>query len=529
MKRLSLVLMSVALVLGMAQCKKNVETVSEGIGNQNFTDGEIRLMVNDGKLAVFPATGAVYYTAGDVIYVASGGTYRGTMTYTVSDDGGYFSGTLTSTPSNGATLYFYYLGGKTPSESVGAGTLTVNISDQTTNYPVIAYGEATEKYGTTSTYHATLKNVGALVKFDVTSSSTKAATCITGMKNKVSFTSLSGSAPTYSVDGTGVISLPAGSGERWAVLLPQSAVVAGQAYTEDSHYYGTRGAVPAIKANDYLSNGISVSISVANTTLGMLNGVFSVSATETVHFSKGNLQYQPSTATWRFAENQYDYIGNVTANKTPSSTMSGWMDLFGWGTSGAGTCYPYTSGNDNTKYAYPGEQTDIAGTEYDWGVNYISNGSSDRTWRTLSHSEWNYILNTRTGGTAGDTENARFVKAQINTDGTAVSGLIIFPDGFNQTSVDGVSWGRINDADNNYTTTVTTAGWTTLESLGCVFLTTGGRRNASTVVNYGSVCYYWSTTASGRNNAMGLHLYSTNLLFTAFSRYYGHSVRLVCE
>ena len=53
---------------------------------------------------------------------------------------------------------------------------------------------------------------------------------------------------------------------------------------------------------------------------GMLPGTFSVSATQQVHFSQGNLQYRASTNTWRFAEHQYDCVGN--ANSKISSTYS---------------------------------------------------------------------------------------------------------------------------------------------------------------------------------------------------------------
>lgn len=42
---------------------------------------------------------------------------------------------------------------------------------------------------------------------------------------------------------------------------------------------------------------------------GVLPGLFSVSEGRQVRFSKGNLQYQASTGTWRFAEHQYDYVG----------------------------------------------------------------------------------------------------------------------------------------------------------------------------------------------------------------------------
>ncbi len=65
---------------------------------------------------------------------------------------------------------------------------------------------------------------------------------------------------------------------------------------------------------------------------GALPGLFSVSEGEQVRFSKGNLQYQASTKTWRFADQQYDVIG--MDNEKISETYSGWIDLFGWGTSG---------------------------------------------------------------------------------------------------------------------------------------------------------------------------------------------------
>ena len=60
---------------------------------------------------------------------------------------------------------------------------------------------------------------------------------------------------------------------------------------------------------------------------GAIKAAFSVSADKKVYFSKGNLQYQASTGTWRFAENQYDIIGEDNANI--SSTYSGWIDSSG--------------------------------------------------------------------------------------------------------------------------------------------------------------------------------------------------------
>ena len=47
---------------------------------------------------------------------------------------------------------------------------------------------------------------------------------------------------------------------------------------------------------------------------GVLPGFFSVSETKKIRFSKGNLQYQASTDTWRFAENQWDFEGLKNEN-----------------------------------------------------------------------------------------------------------------------------------------------------------------------------------------------------------------------
>ena len=544
MKRLSLVLMSVALMLGMAQCKKNVETVSEGIGNQNFTDGEIRLMVNDGKLAVFPATGAVYYTAGDVIYVASGGTYRGTMTYTVSDDGGYFSGTLTSTPSNGATLYFYYLGGKTPSESVGAGTLTVNISDQTTSYPVIAYGEATEKYGTTSTYHATLKNVGALVKFDVNSYSSTVATCIKGMYNQVSFALSSSNVgtPTPSQVDNGRIKLPAGSGERWAVLLPNaSAVSASTAYMSDMGYSVTQNNVPVIKENDYISSGIGVTVTRME---GVLPGEFTINASgDKVHFSQGNLQYQASTGTWRFAAQQYTFIGDAAGNTTSDlatrATQSDWIDMFPWGTSGwegsGAICYqPYSISNVNTNYYVGGSYINNLEGDYanaDWGVyNAISNGGNKAgMWRTLRNEEISYILHSRSGVAT------RFAKATVNS----VKGLILFPDSYTHPS-DLTALTNVNNAGAaSSVNTYTAADWALMEGAGAVFFPGAGLINSSGYNDYdtGAGMRIWTAATAYSNGnpsedyekAICFNSTESKATFVVSNRTMRLCVRLVCE
>lgn len=94
---------------------------------------------------------------------------------------------------------------------------------------------------------------------------------------------------------------------------------------------------------------------------GAINGLFTINSNgNQVYFSKGNLQYQASTNIWRFAENQWDYLGE--GNSNISETYAGWIDLFGWGTGNNPTNYSENN-NDYTSY-------------YEWGDNQISNGGN---------------------------------------------------------------------------------------------------------------------------------------------------------
>ena len=267
-----------------------------------------------------------------------------------------------------------------------------------------------------------------------------------------------------------------------------------------------------------------------------LPGIFSISAGQTVQFSKGNLQYQASTDTWRFAEHQYDYVGNAAGNNTSSDrdTQSGWIDLFGWGTSGKtfasgyGTAYqPWTTSTTNNQYG-PTDGTSGLTGDYangDWGVN-MGTG-----WRTLTSGEWSYLFNTRTtGGTVFGTTQARYTEATINTDGTGVNGIILFPDGVGIASDEVTTAGAVNNGS-SWATKCTTAQWAALESKGCVFLPAAGYRSSGTsVTSAGSVGVYWSSTPNGSNNAYALNFMSNSVIPVASGgRRYAGPVRLVQE
>ena len=172
--------MAFVLLIGMAQCKKEQVTPSENNGVN------ITLKVDGGseKLNVYPATGAVIFTAGDQIYVGNNGKYVGTLTF----DNGLFQGTISGDLSTEDYLHFYFVGNKptSPTElAAGTTTYTVDISDQTMYLPAISYAPSKEKYSpTTTAYTARLLNKSALVKF-VTSLPTDQPITVSGMRNEV--------------------------------------------------------------------------------------------------------------------------------------------------------------------------------------------------------------------------------------------------------------------------------------------------------------------------------------------------------
>lgn len=272
--------------------------------------------------------------------------------------------------------------------------------------------------------------------------------------------------------------------------------------------------------------------------------VFSVTASRLVRFSPGNLQYRASTKVWRFAPHQYDYVGDDTNgtvyvgstksnNAKISSSYSGWIDLFGWGTSGYNKKYPYMTSTTNTDY---GNGTgNLNSTNYDWGrYDSISNpktGVTDPagTWRIMTRAEWNYLMFERSGPTVNGTSNARYTKATLTTsDGKSVKGLILFPDNYQGAKPSGVTWGVIN-GNTETRTTCTASGWDALEKLGCVFLPICGFRKGTTVggVTTTQQNYYWTATHSSTDKAYYLMCNKVEPAIFADPRHWGLGVRLV--
>ena len=230
----------------------------------------------------------------------------------------------------------------------------------------------------------------------------------------------------------------------------------------------------------------------------LLSGVFSVSSTKKVKFSKGNLRY--ASGTWSFFDNQYDYYTSYSADA---------RDKFGWSTSA--TTYGMNTSTSSSTYS---------GDFVDWGAT-MGTG-----WFTLSSAEWAYLFETRSASTVGGTADGHYAKAKVN----GVQGVILFPDTY--THPDGVTAPKgVNATDNTgwNGNSYTVEDWTKMESAGCVFLPAAGYRTSSSVSFDGTIGFYWSATSYGSNNAYDVNFNSGDLnpANENTTRYYGFSVRLV--
>lgn len=249
------------------------------------------------------------------------------------------------------------------------------------------------------------------------------------------------------------------------------------------------------------------------TPTGGLNGLFSVSATQKVFFAMGNLKYNGSSSnTWSFHTNQWDCLDNDQyTDENPTRER----DVFAWSMSGnnhhntnwyqpwqfgyySGGYYPnaclaYQPGNGVTSFSLSAS----TGTA-DWGYNAITNGgnTTNSGWRTLSESEWDYLLNRDL--TICPKGSWRTVNYQSKF------GLLLLPDGFDAL-----------DISNG--TTLSLEQWAILTSYGAAFLPTIGIRDFSggywynndftltgmhlvgtTPYKNTAVNYYWASTVSSR-------------------------------
>ena len=241
-------------------------------------------------------------------------------------------------------------------------------------------------------------------------------------------------------------------------------------------------------------------------------GTFSVSETKQVTFSPGNLQYHPANDKWRFAEKQWDFVGDSNEgtvyedgvkcnNALISPSYNGWIDLFGWGTGNNPTITSY----DNSDYS----------TFVDWGVNPISNGGGESNlWRTLNYAELNYVFEDRL--------NALTLRGRAMVNG--VRAYILLPD----------DWTAPKDItfianQSNWTSNVyTDEDWSKMGSNGAVLFPYAGRRvGTGTEIDNPGIRGHYSSSTSNDQQSIGVFYFDEDLNLGYDYCYYGLSVRLV--
>ena len=572
-------LLALTLCLGLTQCRKNIETIS------NLTTNTVRINLDiDGGSRVNVTPGAsvatVSFTKGDTIFVAYDGKYVGKLGH----NGSTFSGEITAVQNGEQRLYFYFFG-NAPHTALKAGeteSCSAVISDQASSLPVVSFAASNEPFYGAGSYSAALDNKCALVKFNVkdeygTAINTSLGVYITGINDKVNvnFSIPTGddNGFTYSQnnDNGSIMFEKRDDGNYWAIMLPETAWELGADGTVFSgRWKGVRPALAGdIAANDYNTTGIDLVVEDYQPE-GALSGLFSVGVNKKVRFSKGNLQYQASTKTWQFADNQKDIIGNAAGNTTSSGrdTQAAWIDLFGWGTSGynhGAICYqPYETSTTNNNYRpYGGTYNlyDKTG-KADWGYNKISNGKNvENQWRTLTKDEWTWLLgpyqynevlnpgvNCRTASTVCGVDNALYAKVTVGNswyDASKFYGIVIFPDEYTQPA--GVTLNHINYYEpsisydkswgsaqyQSYCDLISETQLTAMLENGAVFLPVAGRRDNVTFKSNTSGYYASSTWWNTTNNYALVIGYGNYVTANTGSPYSGmsegNSVRLICE
>ena len=308
------------------------------------------------------------------------------------------------------------------------------------------------------------------------------------------------------------------------------------------------------------------------------SGIFTVNTTaqnmSQVIFSPGNLQFSPTgggyvtakhcvagsntpnePGTWRFAPRQYDYVGygnEGISGLTPAQRWkySGWIDLFGWATSGAYRGYSQFASPMDPDSACQSIGMDIV-AKYDWGQyndiynpwtrktdKGVASGDGYKAWHVITGNMWKALMFER--GESAGWWRFNMVRLQLTAD-TSVLGLLLYPDGWMSDSL------NIGFTRNSMTVKdITKSQFEKFEGRGCVFLPAAGKMvhrsgdktkphtDPYIVSEVREVGHYWTShdivyngQASGLIESFSANGNNGSIQVDTSYRWNGYSVRLV--
>jgi len=205
---------------------------------------------------------------------------------------------------------------------------------------------------------------------------------------------------------------------------------------------------------------------------GSLFGGVSVSETEKILFSQGNLwrNNTVSTGSWHFEDQQYAFVGS-------------------WDNTHSSYFYSTDETSDNSYGSIQTWNTSYQTTNsIDWGGAVESDLGN--IWNALSKDEWLYLLNTRTD------HDKKLGFGTVTVGSNVISGFFILPDEFELPS--GITFTPMANT-NNYTL----SQWQRMDNAGVIFLPRYGYRSGSTI-NESNNGYYWTSTGASNTNAWRL-------------------------
>ena len=516
---LSLV-MAVVLVSLTTACKKDQDVVTLKATSENFRGTNSKVYINDNLYAVWEAGDAVGINGQLNLAVASGDDYT-------------ISGV-----NNVATYYAFYPANYVSDRQTAAVAGTTNILMPVNQTYTFADGVQHVKTPMVASYSASsadapatlaFRNVANLLKLEVPALNGYAITFIEVESNNSplsgEFTVSSGISTLSNGDGVSMAPTSGGttsqvvgldcwnnaqgyaSGTFYVVLPPVSnskltISVYMQSTADHKVYKYSKQSTSAVTVTRNTILPASFDFNVSGVTSAQVYeypdhtsvGIFHVSATKNVRFTKGNLYNTVGDnifGSWHMEAEQYEY-----------RTYQGYRDYYGG--------YAHMQSNENhfglfrlstnatgNKFGmYLGDGDECLGDFVDWGMNSIDNNESNY-FRTLTIQEWDYLI----------THHA-YAIGRCSGGGLAsirAYGFFLFPNGapsnISNVNKPGISY--LNQAvpeqgDYNDNQITNLSVWSSIEQTGCIYLPALGHGFISNgslkPTDNSQTGHYWSST-----------------------------------